>query len=440
MLLVERDLSTPDRIVGELLQPGGCAALRTLGLEQALDGIDATRVDGYKVFWGKDEVAIPYPVLQQQQQQQQRDDGDKPVASTSKVDDPDALSSPRARAQGRSFHHGLFVQNLRAQARKRKGITLVEATVNDVLRALGPDGAERVSGLSATPKKRTADSPNGHAASANGDATSEPKAEPEDEPEEPVELRAKLTIVADGCFSKFRRLFLPESVAPQTRSHFVGLVLEDADMPAPKHGHVILRKQQAGDDKGDAADGEASRLGPVLVYQLSTHETRMLVDIAGSKLPSVGSGALHAFLEREVPPVLPASLLPSFTRALERSKSREARDKGARLRSMPNSYLPPHPQGRFLRGAFLAGDALNMRHPLTGGGMTVALNDVVVLKRLLAHVDDFETDWALVAEQLEAWHWARKGVASCVNVLAMALYSLFGAQGESPRWCGAVGG
>jgi len=31
--VIERDLSEPDRIVGELLQPGGCRALRKLGLE-----------------------------------------------------------------------------------------------------------------------------------------------------------------------------------------------------------------------------------------------------------------------------------------------------------------------------------------------------------------------------------------------------------------------
>jgi squalene monooxygenase len=32
VLLIERDLSEPDRIVGELLQPGGVAALKKLGL------------------------------------------------------------------------------------------------------------------------------------------------------------------------------------------------------------------------------------------------------------------------------------------------------------------------------------------------------------------------------------------------------------------------
>lgn len=33
VLLLERDLSEPDRIVGELLQPGGVNALKMLGLE-----------------------------------------------------------------------------------------------------------------------------------------------------------------------------------------------------------------------------------------------------------------------------------------------------------------------------------------------------------------------------------------------------------------------
>lgn len=33
VLLLERDLSEPDRIVGELLQPGGMNALKELGLE-----------------------------------------------------------------------------------------------------------------------------------------------------------------------------------------------------------------------------------------------------------------------------------------------------------------------------------------------------------------------------------------------------------------------
>lgn len=37
VLLLERDLSEPDRIVGELLQPGGINALKELGLEGKID-------------------------------------------------------------------------------------------------------------------------------------------------------------------------------------------------------------------------------------------------------------------------------------------------------------------------------------------------------------------------------------------------------------------
>ena len=35
VVVIERDLKEPDRIVGELLQPGGCRALNVLGLRGA---------------------------------------------------------------------------------------------------------------------------------------------------------------------------------------------------------------------------------------------------------------------------------------------------------------------------------------------------------------------------------------------------------------------
>ena len=54
------------------------------------------------------------------------------------------------------------------------------------------------------------------------------------------------------------------------------------------------------------------------------------------------------------------------------------------IRSMPNSWLPPTVNKT--PGLVLLGDALNMRHPLTGGGMTVALTDVVLLSSLLEKI------------------------------------------------------
>jgi len=98
---------------------------------------------------------------------------------------------------------------------------------------------------------------------------------------------------------------------------------------------------------------------------------------------------------------------------------------------MPNSFLPPVEQGTAVtkKGVILIGDSWNMRHPLTGGGMTVALNDVVVLRDLLGSVDDLK-DWKEMQRALHRWHWDRKPLASTVNILSVALYDLFGADGE----------
>src|SRR5579859_7461327 len=61
VILLERSLKEPDRIVGELLQPGGVEALKKLGLRQCLDDIDAIKVKGYDVIYYGEEVEIPYP-------------------------------------------------------------------------------------------------------------------------------------------------------------------------------------------------------------------------------------------------------------------------------------------------------------------------------------------------------------------------------------------
>ncbi|GAA5988554.1 hypothetical protein JCM10908_003619 [Rhodotorula pacifica] len=404
VLLLDRDLTEPDRIVGELLQPGGCLALQRLGIDDTLDGIDAVPCEGYQVFWGDQSVPIPYP---EESKSMRWSDG-----------------TDARKQEGRSFHHGAFVQSLRRKAHAVEGISLVEATVNELLE--DEDGT--ILGVKATPRK---------AAAQDGAAVSDT---------EPLDFKAKLTIVADGCMSKFRRALLPAHVTPITRSHFVGLVLEDADLPSPHHGHVILGKRDLAAQLESESEGSASAdenpdapsLGPVLVYQLATHETRMLVDIRGSKLPP--QRELATFLRERVTPVLPKSIVPSFETALAKAQSG---DKAYRLRSMPNSYLPPYPQGRDAKGAFLAGDSLNMRHPLTGGGMTVAFNDAVLLTQLLGggeSVGDVHGDergpvdldqWHEVTERLEEWHWKRKNVASCINVLSMALYSLFGADDEN---------
>lgn len=49
------------------------------------------------------------------------------------------------------------------------------------------------------------------------------------------------------------------------------------------------------------------------------------------------------------------------------------------------------------------GDAYNMRHPLTGGGMSVVLNDVQIWRTLLRSISDLYDDKAMlqVAEVMD---------------------------------------
>jgi squalene monooxygenase len=173
-------------------------------------------------------------------------------------------------------------------------------------------------------------------------------------------------------------------------------------MPAPKHGIVIL---------GDAE--------PILLYQIGTHETRALMDIP-ENLPtaSVKVGGVRGHIKNVILPSLPKQVRPCFEAALADGKI---------PKSMPNSWLPPSMQQE--KGVVVLGDAMNMRHPLTGGGMTVAFNDVVILSNLLApsRIPDLG-DTAAIQKAMRDFHWQRKGLSSIINILSIALYSLFAAN------------
>ncbi|CAL1702618.1 unnamed protein product [Somion occarium] len=355
--LLERSLAEPDRIVGELLQPGGYGALQKLGLESCTDGIDAVPVRGYAVVLDGQPVHIPYP---------------------------DAR-------EGRSFHHGRFIQALRSKAKQAPGVEVIEATVSELIEC---PVTGRILGVRATRK-------------AEGAVEKEP-------------FFADLTIVADGCFSNFRSSVMGQAaIKPALKSHFVGLILEDIQLPIDKHGTVVLVKGH----------------GPVLLYQIGTHETRILLDVK-APLPNdlkvsfnfflvicrpIVIVLLQQFIIDEILPQLPSSVHLALHRALDKD----------RLRRMPNSFLPPAEQGghHTKEGVFLLGDAWNMRHPLTGGGMMVAFNDVVILRDLLTGVRDL-SNWKEMARVLHKWHWKRKALASTVNILSLALYDLFGADDE----------
>lgn len=188
------------------------------------------------------------------------------------------------------------------------------------------------------------------------------------------------------------------------RSKFYGLELHDCALPRRFHGHVVI-----------------SNAAPILLYQIGGNETRILIDVPeGMERARPQNGGVKGYCENVVCGVLPESVRDSFKNALA----------SGGLRSMPNSFL--RPTTNKVPGMIIIGDALNMRHPLTGGGMTVAFSDVVLLSELLSpdNVPRLE-DTRIVLKQMRAFHWRRKLRVSVVNMLAMALYTLFAASGTS---------
>uniref|UniRef100_A0A3B3THR4 Squalene monooxygenase n=1 Tax=Paramormyrops kingsleyae TaxID=1676925 RepID=A0A3B3THR4_9TELE len=300
--VIERDLREPDRIVGELLQPGGYRALMDLGLENSVEGLDAHVVKGYVVhdLDSNMEVEIPYP------------------------------QAGGAIQCGRAFHHGRFIMGLRQAAMAEPNVTFIEGTVTSL---------EEISGCVTGVQYRLKE-------------TGEMK-----------EIQVPLTVVADGCFSKFRKSLVPDKV--KISSHFVGCIMKDSPQFKANHAELVLANPS-----------------PILIYQISSKETRVLVDIRGE---------------------MPRSLMEYMRERI-------------------------HPQ---LPGVILLGDAYNMRHPVTGGGMSVVLNDVRIWRELLRNIPDLY-DEDTVKRAKRRFHWERKSSHSfVVNVLAQALYELFAATDDS---------
>lgn len=162
VLVVERDLSPPhSRIVGELLQPGGCLSLDKLGLLDALEGIDAVPCKGYMILYDKlGNTKTPYP--------------ENMNIITNATYSQAWNSTPLQ--EGRSFHHGAFVGSLRKALIDQENLDVLQGTVNDLITctAMG----NKVIGVKVTPKDESGSS------------------------EKPIEAFAPLTIVADGYASK----------------------------------------------------------------------------------------------------------------------------------------------------------------------------------------------------------------------------------------------
>lgn len=263
VLLLERSLfAKPDRIVGEVLQPGGINVLKELNMDECVAGIGVP-CHGYIVH---DEngrsVRLPF----------------------------------RDGFRGRSFHFGDFVINLRKYVWNRcKGnVTMLQATVNEVLvenigcivRAYGVE-------YSIDPHFKETDAP------FTDSETPKPAL-----PEQTVRRVAKapLIIMCDGGTSKFKAKYQHYTPARQYHSHFIGLILRDVRLPIEENGTVFFGKT-----------------GPILSYRLDPRELRMLVDYKGHKIPSLEEQS--KWLIEEVAPCIPEEMRAEFIRVSSDKKN-----------------------------------------------------------------------------------------------------------------------
>ena len=333
--VIEKNLAEQERMIGELLQPGGVIKLRELGLENLLNDLDARPIEGYGLFMNGECFRIAYP-----------DENGKTMT-------------------GRGLRNGKFVQRIRTHISKLPSVQLIEGNVNELLEDNG-----RVVGVK-------------YAAKGEEDLSV---------------IRSTLTVVCDGMFSGFRdQLSAGEK---KVSSYFLGMILKNCELPFKDHGHVIL-----------------SRPSPCLVYPICSSETRILIDFPGNSSPRKGE-ELTTYLINNIGPQLPPSILPSFIDAVGEGK----------FKTMPNHLIPAKPFTK--AGVVMIGDSLNMRHPLTGGGMTAAFSDIQNLGERLVALVDFESTNKLDAA-VSAFYDNRHKQNATINILADALYGVM--QNEDLR-------
>ncbi|MFM2307780.1 MAG: hypothetical protein RLZZ367_2449 [Bacteroidota bacterium] len=329
--VIEKSLKEQDRIVGELLQPGGVLQLQQMNLGHLLDGLDAQPVTGYALFLNGKNFKVSYPDVE----------------------------------NGRGFRNGKFVQGIRNFLQLLPTVTVIEGTVNSF-----KETEKAINGVCYTDA-----------------ATKEEK-----------QIQAPLTVVCDGMFSGFREKLSANE--KKVSSYFLGMLLKDCNLPYANHGHVIIAEPS-----------------PCLVYPVSSTETRVLIDFPGNEPPKK-SEELTAFLRDKIGAQIPNEIKPSYMAAVEEGK----------FKVMPNHLIPARP--KLKQGAVLLGDSLNMRHPLTGGGMTVAFTDVHALGERIINalttneqLSEEKKQWLLTIA-VEQFYKTRHKQNATVNILADALYGV----------------
>jgi squalene monooxygenase len=149
---------------------------------------------------------------------------------------------------------------------------------------------------------------------------------------------------------------------------------------------------------------------PILVYPIHTNAYRILIDYPGGKAPKMGKESIER-LKESVVKILPEEMIDAFLKAIDEEP----------LKVMPNHSMKNQAFRR--KGAVLLGDSLNMRHPLTGGGMTATFSDILCLNSQLAGID-FQNEKQLESAINDYYSTRGKNVET-INILANALYEVF---------------
>uniref|UniRef100_A0A1J3D630 Squalene monooxygenase n=1 Tax=Noccaea caerulescens TaxID=107243 RepID=A0A1J3D630_NOCCA len=177
--VIERDMREPERMMGELMQPGGRLLLSKLGLQDCLEGIDEQIVTGIALYKDGKEAVAPFP-----------------------VEDNNFPYEPSAR----TFHNGRFVQRLRQKASSLPNVQLEEGTVKSLIEEKGV-----IKGVTYKTK-------------AGQETTS----------------FAPLIVVCDGSYSNLRRS-LNDNIA-EVISYAVGYISKNCHLEEPENLHLILSK------------------------------------------------------------------------------------------------------------------------------------------------------------------------------------------------------
>ncbi|KAJ4833976.1 hypothetical protein Tsubulata_027450 [Turnera subulata] len=330
--VIERDLTEPQRMAGEFLQPGGYLKLIELDLQDCVNGItDSQEMTGVVFCMGGRSLKLPFP-----------------------------LQNYPSDVYGRSFHHGCFIQKLRKKAASLSNVRFEEGTVTSLVKENGI-----IKGVHYKTK-------------AGQESTA----------------YAPLTVVSDGCFSNLRRSLCSSKV--EITSRFIGFIVKTCDLPDPKYGRAIFTEPS------------------IFIYPIGTNEFRCFVNIIGEKIPSISSGEMANYLKTEVAAQVPPEMRNAFISAIDEKDN----IKIATNLSMPASPCPTP-------GGFLIGDALNLRHPFTAGGMTAAFSDVVLLRDLLRPLNNLSGDPVAICKYLESFYILRKPMACSINAAAGLLSKIF---------------